>query len=283
MRSNKIEPSNQSTSRNIKKTLRQNLAEKLKNFGVQNNNPITSNFILQAINNKNEKVDENSELMVNAQKVNFSSNPEPSSFEVKTRESTNQDSQKITSRKNMIKVQDSRKFSKDILEDISRHSKPMSLSESVAKISNQGSMTTRFAAQKRTSNASHSQDNSAVRNETNQSRKEVLVLAQPLSPEESNPQQPSFPRKTWPMKPGYCIKTFSKELTEYEKGEILQYRKIYYVGTKAKKIKGAPWNEFNYGYDDDKNDYIVVVGDHMAYRYEIVESLGKGSFGHVLK
>lgn len=39
---------------------------------------------------------------------------------------------------------------------------------------------------------------------------------------------------------------------------------------------------FNYGYDDDKGDYKVVIGDHIGYRYEIVEFLGKGSFGTAL-
>ena len=39
----------------------------------------------------------------------------------------------------------------------------------------------------------------------------------------------------------------------------------------------------NYGYDDDKGDYKMVIGDHIGYRYEIVEFLGKGSFGTALR
>ena len=35
----------------------------------------------------------------------------------------------------------------------------------------------------------------------------------------------------------------------------------------------------NYGFDDEKGDYNIVIGDHIAYRYEIFDFLGKGSFG----
>ena len=38
-------------------------------------------------------------------------------------------------------------------------------------------------------------------------------------------------------------------------------------------------NIFNYGYDDDQGDYNAVTKDHIAYRYEVLESLGSGSFG----
>jgi dual specificity tyrosine-phosphorylation-regulated kinase 2/3/4 len=38
----------------------------------------------------------------------------------------------------------------------------------------------------------------------------------------------------------------------------------------------------NYGYDDDRGNYLVVDHDHLGYRYEVTGSLGKGSFGQVL-
>ena len=35
----------------------------------------------------------------------------------------------------------------------------------------------------------------------------------------------------------------------------------------------------NYGFDNDKNEYVCDKGDHIAYRFEILKRLGKGSFG----
>lgn len=35
----------------------------------------------------------------------------------------------------------------------------------------------------------------------------------------------------------------------------------------------------NYGFDDERGDYKVVIGDHIGYRYEVLNTLGKGSFG----
>lgn len=74
-------------------------------------------------------------------------------------------------------------------------------------------------------------------------------------------------------------------LNLYEKGEILDYRHIYFCGrSDIKKITGDIRRSIsNYGFDDQNGDYQVVFGDHVAYRYEILNTLGKGSFGKVLK
>lgn len=40
---------------------------------------------------------------------------------------------------------------------------------------------------------------------------------------------------------------------------------------------------FNYGFDDDQGDYKTQMKDHLAYRYEVLEPLGSGSFGQALK
>jgi dual specificity tyrosine-phosphorylation-regulated kinase 2/3/4 len=39
----------------------------------------------------------------------------------------------------------------------------------------------------------------------------------------------------------------------------------------------------NYGFDTDNQEYIVVMNEHLGYRYEIVKKIGKGSFGIVLR
>jgi len=73
------------------------------------------------------------------------------------------------------------------------------------------------------------------------------------------------------------------ELSDYEKGEILDYRKIWFLGLEADKMNGSPLKPYNYGYDDEKGDYKVVMKDHIGYRFEVIEPLGKGSFGQAIR
>ena len=84
----------------------------------------------------------------------------------------------------------------------------------------------------------------------------------------------------FPIKPAKALSVFKSELTNYEQGEILRYNEIYYIGSITNKIPPKIECE-NYGFDDSHTDYLLVKRDHIAYRYEILKILGKGSFGIV--
>lgn len=79
-----------------------------------------------------------------------------------------------------------------------------------------------------------------------------------------------------------ALSLFRSVLTDYEQSEILDYQQVYFLGLKAQKIRGNP-DAVNYGYDDERGDYKVVIGDHFAYRYEVYQILGQGSFGQVCR
>ena len=79
-------------------------------------------------------------------------------------------------------------------------------------------------------------------------------------------------------------KLYQFNLTSFENMEMLKYDSIYFVGHHAKKRPTSPSNSnFNYGYDDERGDYLIQIRDHLDYRYEVLEIMGKGSFGQVLK
>jgi len=77
------------------------------------------------------------------------------------------------------------------------------------------------------------------------------------------------------------MKVYGDRLTSVERQELLSYAQIYFVGSAAKKSDASYSGENNDGFDDAQNAYIIIAHDHIAYRYEILKSLGKGSFGQV--
>lgn len=90
-------------------------------------------------------------------------------------------------------------------------------------------------------------------------------------------------QKTGAYSPDQALKQYKHQLTAYEQQEIFNFPEIYFVGPNAKKKQGVIGGPSNGGYDDDQGSYIHVPHDHLAYRYEVLKIIGKGSFGQVAK
>ena len=85
-----------------------------------------------------------------------------------------------------------------------------------------------------------------------------------------------------------CLDLFDM-LTNLEKKEIMKYQRIYFSGTEKSKISrlrepalSVLGGKQNNGYDFKGGFYRIIEGDHIKFRYEIYNELGRGAFGQVL-
>ncbi|XP_055644194.1 dual specificity tyrosine-phosphorylation-regulated kinase 2 isoform X6 [Toxorhynchites rutilus septentrionalis] len=110
----------------------------------------------------------------------------------------------------------------------------------------------------------------------------------PLSPSSNNNSSSStaaseIDQKLFPMTPSEAIKYYGNRLTDYEKQEIEKYPEVYFLGLESNKINAKQGTALNSGYDDDNGSYNKILRDHIGYRYEVLEVIGKGSFGQVIR
>ncbi|XP_055016428.1 dual specificity tyrosine-phosphorylation-regulated kinase 3 isoform X2 [Boleophthalmus pectinirostris] len=89
--------------------------------------------------------------------------------------------------------------------------------------------------------------------------------------------------KCSPLTPDQALRLYRSQLSSLEHSEILSYGDVYFVGPNAKKRPAVAGGSNNSGYDDEQGGYIHVPHDHLAYRYEFLKIIGKGSFGQVAK
>lgn len=101
--------------------------------------------------------------------------------------------------------------------------------------------------------------------------------------QQSNGPSAGLKPKTMTVTPDIVMKLYMNKLTPYEHHEIFNYPQIYFIGVNAKKRPGIIGMPNNNDYDNDKGSYIHITHDHVAYRYEVLKVIGKGSFGQVVK
>ncbi|XP_047598662.1 dual specificity tyrosine-phosphorylation-regulated kinase 4 isoform X2 [Lutra lutra] len=104
------------------------------------------------------------------------------------------------------------------------------------------------------------------------------IKAEDPKPEEKPPRKHKVP-----LTAAEALKFFKNELSSYEQSEILGYTELWFLGLEAEKLRVTPEKFSKTSFDDEHGSYIKVLHDHIAYRYEVLEMIGKGSFGQVAK
>ena len=86
---------------------------------------------------------------------------------------------------------------------------------------------------------------------------------------------PGEPYFTGPISPNEVMEKYSFLLTERETLELSSYNEIYYLRLNPPHSKATPKTIPNF--------FHFTPNDHVAFRYQQQEVLGKGSFGTVIK
>ncbi|XP_037047008.1 dual specificity tyrosine-phosphorylation-regulated kinase 2 isoform X3 [Bradysia coprophila] len=117
--------------------------------------------------------------------------------------------------------------------------------------------------------------NSSVPPPSNTNHRAIVMSSQAKCSLEEKP-------KALVATPQQVMELYMNKLTPYEHHEIYKYPQIYFIGANAKKRPGLVGPN-NSDYDNEHGSYIHIPHDHVAYRYEVLKIIGKGSFGQVVK
>ncbi|XP_033621481.1 dual specificity tyrosine-phosphorylation-regulated kinase 4 [Fukomys damarensis] len=104
------------------------------------------------------------------------------------------------------------------------------------------------------------------------------IKSQDPKPEEKSPRKHKVP-----LTAAEALMCYKNRLSLYEQSEILGYAELWFLGLEAEKVHVDPDKFSKTSFDDEQGSYIEVLHDHIAYRYEVLEMIGKGSFGQVAK
>ncbi|XP_061060644.1 dual specificity tyrosine-phosphorylation-regulated kinase 4 isoform X1 [Eubalaena glacialis] len=106
------------------------------------------------------------------------------------------------------------------------------------------------------------------------------IKTQDPKPKEKPPKKR---KRKVPLRAAEALKFFKNQLSSYEQSEVLGYTELWFLGLEAEKLHMAPDKFSKTSFDDKHGSYMKVLHDHIAYRYEVLEMIGKGSFGQVAK
>jgi dual specificity tyrosine-phosphorylation-regulated kinase 2/3/4 len=93
--------------------------------------------------------------------------------------------------------------------------------------------------------------------------------------------QKEFDSMELPVNGEIVLQKFFGYLTEYERNEVLNTGKIFFLPLNIPKLLIKDENFMIF--DDEEGNYNLILGEHLAYRFEILEILGRGSFSQVCK
>ena len=102
----------------------------------------------------------------------------------------------------------------------------------------------------------------------------LLTMPAPLRPYAFRMLNEFTEAPKFPTSPNEICEFYSN-LPDWVKEEINKFPCVYYLSKQPKKEVSD--------FDDENGDYNITLGDDVEYRYEIIEILGKGTFGRVVK